>query len=76
MTPSSTQKSALAQLSARTTLPLVSQGAIGLAYLVLLWSQRQRTRRDLRDLSDHLLRDVGLSREDALRESRKTFWRL
>jgi len=43
--------------------------------LVMAWVGRWRQRRALADLDDHLLRDLGISREDALRESRKPFWR-
>jgi len=28
----------------------------------------------LRDLDDHLLADIGVTREEALREARKLFW--
>jgi len=34
------------------------------------WRQRQA----LLDLDDHLLADIGVSREQALREARKPFW--
>jgi uncharacterized protein YjiS (DUF1127 family) len=37
--------------------------------------QRSRTRRALAELSDHSLRDIGLSRADVLQEIRKPFWR-
>jgi uncharacterized protein YjiS (DUF1127 family) len=38
---------------------------------------RQRQRRALRDLADdpHLLRDLGLTREQALEEADKPIWR-
>jgi uncharacterized protein YjiS (DUF1127 family) len=39
------------------------------------WRSRARGRRDLAALSDRSLRDIGLSRSDALREIRKPFWR-
>lgn len=39
------------------------------------WLERRRQRRALRDLDDHLLRDIGIDRSDALREGRKPFWR-
>lgn len=37
--------------------------------------ERQRQRRALRDLDDHLLRDIGKSRREALAEASKPFWR-
>jgi uncharacterized protein YjiS (DUF1127 family) len=33
-----------------------------------------RQRRNLRALDEHMLKDVGLTREEALAESRKTPW--
>jgi len=43
--------------------------------LLQKWRSRARGRRDLAALSDRCLRDIGLSRSDALREIRKPFWR-
>lgn len=37
---------------------------------------RRRGRRELRELDERLLRDVGISREQALREADKPFWRV
>ncbi|MFN3663138.1 DUF1127 domain-containing protein [Yoonia sp.] len=33
-----------------------------------------RQRRDLRDLEPHLLDDIGVTRQDALREAEKPLW--
>lgn len=38
--------------------------------------RRRRGRRELRELDERLLRDVGISREQALREADKPFWRV
>jgi uncharacterized protein YjiS (DUF1127 family) len=38
------------------------------------WREVSRQRRDLRDLSDQLLKDIGISRADAIREADRTFW--
>lgn len=40
------------------------------------WLDRQHERKALRDLADdpHLLNDLGLTREQALREAAKPFW--
>jgi uncharacterized protein YjiS (DUF1127 family) len=43
--------------------------------LVLLWSERARQRDRLARLPDRALADIGLSRCDAYRETRKPFWR-
>jgi uncharacterized protein YjiS (DUF1127 family) len=36
---------------------------------------RRRQRQTLLQLDDHLLADIGVSREQALREAGKRFWR-
>ena len=43
---------------------------------LILWSERSRQRRELAELNDRALKDIGLTRIDALRESAKPFWRL
>jgi uncharacterized protein YjiS (DUF1127 family) len=48
---------------------------IDLGNLLLLWLTRYRERRKLETLSDHLLKDMGVSRADAEREAMKKFWR-
>ena len=42
-----------------------------------IWAARARQRKALRkltDTSDHLLKDIGVSRNEALREAAKWFW--
>ena len=46
----------------------------GIADALERWRQRQEQRRALAMLSDHLLRDIGLTRQDAEQELRKPFW--
>jgi len=40
------------------------------------WLDRQHERKALREIADdpHLLKDIGLTREQALREAAKPFW--
>ena len=42
--------------------------------ILLLWLQRWRERRMLAELSDHMLKDIGVSRADIDGETRKKFW--
>ena len=39
------------------------------------WQIRRRGWQDLSELDDHLLQDIGISREDALWKAGKPFWR-
>lgn len=48
---------------------------IDLGNLLLLWQARWRERARLDRLSDHMLKDLGISRADASREVGKPFWR-
>jgi uncharacterized protein YjiS (DUF1127 family) len=50
-------------------------GLSSLAGTIAVWLNRRQGRRDLSELDDRLLADVGISREDALGEARKPFWR-
>ncbi len=43
---------------------------------VLVWQERARERRRLMQLSDHMLRDIGISRATAAGEAEKPFWRV
>jgi uncharacterized protein YjiS (DUF1127 family) len=40
----------------------------------LIWLRRARSRRELADLNDVQLRDVGLNRDTIKREIEKPFW--
>jgi uncharacterized protein YjiS (DUF1127 family) len=51
-----------------------ARGAMRVAELLLTWHERSRQRHQLQCLSDHMLRDIGLSRADVLAETTKPFW--
>ena len=46
----------------------------GLWEVYNLWRDRARQRRRLLELDDRLLRDIGITRSDAVREYEKPFW--
>jgi uncharacterized protein YjiS (DUF1127 family) len=46
-----------------------------LVYTLGTWLTRRDGRQELSSLDDDQLKDVGISREDALREAGKPFWR-
>ena len=68
-------------LSAAQALPGAATSVIPperlhrLARILFLWHDRARQRRHLQSLSDHMLRDIGLSRADVRAEAGKPFWR-
>jgi uncharacterized protein YjiS (DUF1127 family) len=51
--------------------------AIGqrVATTLAVWAARKSSRRELAEMSDYELRDVGLTRADVWREVSKPFWR-
>ena len=66
------QSWALRRRSAPATavVPLARGWLVALARMQERWRQRQA----LRDLDDRLLRDIGLTREQADGEAHKPFW--
>jgi len=45
-----------------------------LVEVIEVWLERRRQRRGLLELNDHMLKDIGLSRADAVGEASKPFW--
>ncbi len=56
-------------------LDTIVQGSLAAYGALAAWSSREAQRRHLLELDERLLRDVGLSREDAEAEAAKPFWR-
>ena len=72
-TPQSAAARALARLDRRLPSPAVVLQA---AWRVLLcWQRRINDRRQLAELDDGLLKDIGVSRAEAEAESWKPFWK-
>lgn len=61
---------------ARATGQVMTGRAAGTAFRHLLgaWRSRSRERRMLTQLDDRMLRDIGISRSQAMHESGKSFW--
>lgn len=49
--------------------------SLALGDTALTWLERRRERRLLHQVSDHLLKDIGVSRAEVEREAQKPFWR-
>ena len=60
--------------NAATDRATFTASTAALARVVQRWNQRRRQQMALRDLDAVQLRDIGISREDALREAAKPFW--
>jgi uncharacterized protein YjiS (DUF1127 family) len=61
----------VARLEIRTW---VWQALAGAGRTLGAWRRRRFERQRLTELDDHLLRDIGLTRGEALREVAKPFW--
>ena len=60
--------------NAATDRATLAASAAAMARVVQRWNQRSRQRMALRDLDAAQLNDIGVTREDALREAAKPFW--
>ena len=59
----------------RQGLARAPMGVLKLLAQAIVRARRQRQRTSLLQLDDRMLRDMGISRLEAERESRKPFWR-
>ena len=53
---------------------LFASAAADISGAIRKWNRRHTTRKALLDMSDHMLKDIGISRAEALREGKKAFW--
>ncbi len=56
-------------------LPVAARVAVWVAVLATRWTVTRHTRKQLAKLDSHILCDIGLSPEQAWRESTLSFWR-
>jgi uncharacterized protein YjiS (DUF1127 family) len=52
-----------------------ASGVVAAVRMLIDWAERARQRRALRSLDDWMLKDIGLSRADVMREYDKPIWR-
>lgn len=50
------------------------RGVSGAASVVLRWQELARDRRRLQEMDERMLKDIGISRADALHEASRPFW--
>lgn len=65
---------ALLLLNDSPRLPLIAALAVRFAATVTKWERQRRSRVNLSNLDDRLLKDVGLTRYQAHREYTRYFW--
>ena len=65
----------LALLRDHASLPSAARVLIVLAVVATQWDRNRRTRKTLKYLDPHLLRDIGLTSSAAQEEADKPFWR-
>lgn len=58
------------------TLPPLSRVVLRAAVLVMTWETRAKTRKQLRKLDRHILKDIGIDPMTAQAEAERPFWRL
>jgi uncharacterized protein YjiS (DUF1127 family) len=62
-------------LTIQSLLGVLAQSAARGLDQLLEWQDRARQRHQLASLESHILKDLGLSRADVVRETDKPFWR-
>lgn len=71
----SPQAQALAFLANRPLTPF-SSAALKIVVTLVKWEHLRRTRNSLKYLDDHILDDIGVTREVADREAARPFWQV
>jgi uncharacterized protein YjiS (DUF1127 family) len=56
--------------------PRLGRALARMAAATFAWHERARQRHALMQLSDHMLRDIGISRAEAVGEAGKPFWQV
>jgi len=72
--PALTRRQAAALRMASTLASTASAWSLRLTETLQLWQERRRQRRALGSVSDHMLKDMGLSPSEVGREIGKRFW--
>lgn len=63
-----------AQWPAQTVAEPATHWLVDVSSVLARWVDASRSRQTLEELDEHLLRDIGLTRDEARRESHKFFW--
>lgn len=60
--------------NADTVLAAMGRALAGIVETLARWQEVSIQRRRLLELDAHMLKDIGISRADAVREARRPFW--
>ncbi len=60
--------------AASSLLAAMRRVLIGVVETLLRWQELSMQRRRLLELDAHMLKDIGISRADAVREAKRPFW--
>jgi uncharacterized protein YjiS (DUF1127 family) len=63
------------ELELHGSVPRLGMSLVRLVLLVQIWQERAAERRSLAALDDTALKDVGITRTEAMEEWSKPFWR-
>ena len=64
----------LQTLNTAHSLPVLARWSVAFAVTVTKWDANYRTRKHLKRVDRHILRDIGLDRSDVDAETAKSFW--
>ena len=68
-------RNAVRTQGAASSLLAATRGVLaGMVETLLRWQELSMQRRRLLELDGHMLKDIGLSRADAVREAKRPFW--
>jgi uncharacterized protein YjiS (DUF1127 family) len=57
-----------------TVLAAIGRALVGILETLVRWQEVSIQRRRLLELDAHMLKDIGISRADAVREAKRPFW--
>lgn len=66
--------SSLSLLSLGPRRPRIAALVVRFARVTRDWTTRRRTRQQLSDLDEHMLKDIGITQAQAAKEARRPFW--
>ncbi|MDA5095686.1 DUF1127 domain-containing protein [Aliiroseovarius sp. KMU-50] len=71
----SSRQDRLAYLNTHASLPAMAEVALFVAVTWTKWAERRQMRKNLRDLPEFRLKDIGVTKSEADLEADKPFWK-